>query len=201
MSLKNSLLAILNIGECHGYQLRQEIENRTGNTWNLNIGQVYTTLDRLVRDNLVASHPANEDGQIRYSITELGRTHLNEWLSHAVDPQAQAHDELAMKFSLAVTLPGVDVGSLITSQRIALLQHLQVLTTAKKQSDAHDVSQLAWILVLDSQIFNTEAQLRWLDHVEGLLQVTSARGLNPEFSLAATTTKRGRSSRNGVSNV
>ncbi|WP_084647081.1 PadR family transcriptional regulator [Parafrankia discariae] len=37
----------------YGYQLRAEFGSRTGSTWPLNIGQVYTTLRRLARAGLV----------------------------------------------------------------------------------------------------------------------------------------------------
>ena len=53
MSIRQAMLAILEQGPMYGYQLRAEFEQRTGETWPLNIGQVYTTLTRLERDGLV----------------------------------------------------------------------------------------------------------------------------------------------------
>ena len=47
MSVRNALLALLEQGPRYGYQLRAEFEHRTGGTWPLNVGQVYTTLSRL----------------------------------------------------------------------------------------------------------------------------------------------------------
>ena len=55
MSIRQAMLAILEQGPMYGYQLRAEFEQRTGATWPLNIGQVYTTLTRLERDGLVSS--------------------------------------------------------------------------------------------------------------------------------------------------
>ena len=49
MSVRQSLLAILDQGSCYGYQLRTEYERRTGAP-TLNVGQIYTTLERLERD-------------------------------------------------------------------------------------------------------------------------------------------------------
>ena len=70
MSVKHSLLAVLADGDRYGYQLRAEFEERTGATWPLNIGQVYTTLSRLERDGLV--EPAGQDAanHVFYRITE-----------------------------------------------------------------------------------------------------------------------------------
>ena len=192
MSVRHSILAILNLGDCHGYQLRAELESRTGDAWQINVGQIYGTLDRLERDGLVTSSDANSSGQIRYSITDAGRVEADVWLNSAVKPAAASRDDLAMKLALAVTLPGVEVLPILDAQRAAALSELQTLTTAKQSTDERNSKDLAWILVLDSQLFNAEAELRWLDHVEGLLNKSAARGLSPQIEIQTHTTKRGR---------
>ena len=50
MSIRRGLLALLAQEPMYGAQLRTEFESRTGGTWPLNVGQVYTTLSRLERD-------------------------------------------------------------------------------------------------------------------------------------------------------
>ena len=72
MSVRQSLLAILDQGPCYGYQLRAEFERRTGSTWPLNVGQIYTTLDRLERDGLVAKGETDDQGHVFYDITDAG---------------------------------------------------------------------------------------------------------------------------------
>ena len=49
-------------GPSTGWQLREEFEARTGEVWPLNVGQVYTTLQRLERDGLVESDGDGQDG-------------------------------------------------------------------------------------------------------------------------------------------
>lgn len=191
MSLKHSILAVLSIGDCHGYQIRQEIESRTGQTWQINIGQIYSTLDRLERDNLIVAEGPNPEGQIRYSITPDGKAEALEWLKAPVSQTTQIRHELAIKLALAVTLPGVDTELILQSQRISTLRNLQTLTTAK-MSASESPSDLAWLLILDSQLFALEAELRWLDHVEGLLLVSAARGLEAQNELNTKSSKRGR---------
>jgi DNA-binding PadR family transcriptional regulator len=191
MSLKHSILAVLSIGDCHGYQIRQEIESRTGQTWQINIGQIYSTLDRLERDNLIVAEGPNPEGQIRYSITPEGKAEALEWLKAPVTQTTQIRHELAIKLALAVTLPGVDTELILQSQRISTLRNLQTLTTAKMTA-SESPSDLAWLLILDSQLFALEAELRWLDHVEGLLLVSAARGLESQNELNTKSSKRGR---------
>ena len=73
MSVRHALLALLSEGPKYGLQLRQEFESRTGEVWPLNVGQVYTTLQRLERDGLVETDPASDEGPQRsFQITAAG---------------------------------------------------------------------------------------------------------------------------------
>jgi DNA-binding PadR family transcriptional regulator len=166
MSVKHSLLALLERGPAYGYQLRAAFESATGNTWPLNIGQVYTTLNRLERDRLVEALPENESGQRPYRITESGRHHLAGWFASPVQAADRPRDELTIKLALAVTTPGVDVADVIQRQRSATLRLLQEFTRLKA---AEDHAELAWRLVLESMIFRAEAEIRWLDHTEAVV--------------------------------
>src|SRR5207237_751497 len=86
MSIRHALLALLSEGPKYGLQLRHEFEARTGEVWPLNVGQVYTTLQRLERDGLVASDDdANDGPQKGYAITDDGAHELTEWLSTPPD--------------------------------------------------------------------------------------------------------------------
>ncbi|MEU6859427.1 PadR family transcriptional regulator [Glycomyces sp. NPDC046736] len=166
MSVKHSLLALLERGPAYGYQLRAAFESATGNTWPLNIGQVYTTLNRLERDDLVEALPENESGQRPYRITEPGRRQLAGWFASPVQAADRPRDELTIKLALAVTTPGVDVADVIQRQRSATLRLLQEFTRLKA---AEERAELAWRLVLESMIFRAEAEIRWLDHTEAVV--------------------------------
>ena len=88
---------------------------------------------------------------------------------------AGTRDERAIKLALAATLPGVDVASVIQTERTASQAQLQRLNRAQYAgSDQEGPEELAWALVVDSMIFATEAEVRWLDHVEQRLSKTAA---------------------------
>ncbi len=74
MSVRHSLLALLEEGPKYGYQLRAEFERRTGGTWPLNVGQVYSTLTRLERDGLVAGQGEDAEGHLVYALTPAATT-------------------------------------------------------------------------------------------------------------------------------
>jgi len=166
MTVRNALLALLEQGAMYGYQLRAEFERRTGATWPLNVGQVYTTLARLERDHLVEGTGVDEEGHVMYVATAAGREEVATWFTAPVARTQPPRDELAIKLALAVTVPGVDVGTVIQQQRSATMAALQDYTRLKRSSGDARPQDLAWSLVLDSLVFATEAEIRWLDHCE-----------------------------------
>jgi DNA-binding PadR family transcriptional regulator len=168
MSVRQALLALLDEQPMYGAQLRAQFERRTGGTWPLNVGQVYQTLARLERDGLVEpTGPADDEGRIAYRLTEPGRTASASWWTTPVDRTEAPRDELVIKLALAVTVTGVDVPAVVQAQRTQTLRQLQDLTRLKQRAD--DQQDLAWLLVLDNLVFASEAEIRWLDHVEARL--------------------------------
>ncbi|WP_104173952.1 PadR family transcriptional regulator [Arthrobacter sp. Y81] len=167
MSIRHSLLALLQDKSRYGYQLRVEFEDRTGSAWPLNIGQVYTTLDRLERDGLVRNDGGDGEGHVIYSITDAGRSEVVGWFQAPVGRGNPPRNELAIKLALAVTIPGVDVAAVIQAQRVASVKALQDYTKSRRDTSANQRrADTAWLLVLDSLIFQTEAEVRWLDLCE-----------------------------------
>ncbi|GLF96654.1 PadR family transcriptional regulator [Streptomyces yaizuensis] len=176
MSIRHGLLALLEHGPRYGSQLRTEFESRTGATWPLNVGQVYTTLNRLERDGLVAQSGEDDAGHALYVITDPGRAELRSWFERPVDRESPPRDELAIKLAMAVGAPGVDIRDVIQSQRRHTVRAMQDYTRLKAQALAAiegggtpERDDVAWLLVLEQLIFRTEAEARWLDHCEARL--------------------------------
>ena len=167
MSVKHGLLALLQRGPRYGYQLRAEFETATGGAWPLNIGQVYTTLTRLERDGLVRALPESDGGQRPYEITDDGHVEVTLWFASPISQNDRPRDELAIKLALALTTPGVNVRSVVQTQRTATMRTLQEYTRLK--STVTEDGDLAWRLVLDAMVFRAEAEVRWLDHCESSL--------------------------------
>jgi DNA-binding PadR family transcriptional regulator len=190
MSVRHALLALLEEGPRYGYQLRADFEARTGTTWPLNVGQVYTTLARLERDDLVVAEGDDGEGHQVYRITSRGRAEVSDWFSRPVTRTQPPRDELAIKLAIAVTIPGIDLGSVIQQQRSATISAMQDYTRLKRDVDGADRPDLAWGLVLDSLIFGAEAEVRWLDHCEARIrrQVGTAR---PDAASPAETSTPG----------
>ena len=103
MSIRHSLLALLSEGPKYGFQLRQEFEASTGDVWPLNVGQVYTTLQRLERDGLAESDDFDGDERQRNYPHHRRRVseELPQWLRTPPDLARPPRDELVIKVLVA----------------------------------------------------------------------------------------------------
>ena len=161
MSVRHALLALLSEGPKYGLQLREEFEARTGEVWPLNVGQVYTTLQRLERDGLVESDDTAADGpQKAFRITAGGEQELASWLRTPPDLASPPRDELVMKVLVAIRVPGVNVQDVIQVHRRYLVELMQQWTRIK---EAEADSDLSLALVVDAELFRLDAVVRWLD--------------------------------------
>jgi DNA-binding PadR family transcriptional regulator len=170
------ILALLAERPMHGYQLRGEFERRTGGTWPVNVGQVYTTLRRLERDGLVEPVADERAGDTDpYRLTSAGRELVGAWWTAPVERGAPERDELAIKLALAVGAPGVDVRRVVQAQRKESLRVLRDYTRMQARAAHDEQPDLAWELVLDHLVFGLEAEVRWLDHVQGRVESAARR--------------------------
>jgi len=142
-------------------RLQQEFETRTGEVWPLNVGQVYTTLQRLERDGLVESDEIGGDGpQKDFRITPAGLSELIGWLRTPPADGTPPRDELVIKVLVALQVPGIDVGDVIQAHRRHLVEMMQRYTHLKAEAAEGD---LALSLIVDAELFRLEGVVRWLD--------------------------------------
>jgi len=176
MSVRHALLALLSEGPKYGLQLREEFEARTGEVWPLNVGQVYTTLQRLERDGLVESDGDGEDGsqngpQKGFRITAAGAEELAGWLRTPPDMTSPPRDELVMTVLVALRVPGTNVQDVIQVHRRYLVELMQQWTRIK-ENEAEDDMSLA--LVVDAELFRLDSVIRWLDAADGRIKRAAA---------------------------
>lgn len=191
VSVREALLALLVDGQKHGYQLKTEFDEATGSTWALNVGQVYTTLQRLERDELVEpSDEKDDEGRISYELTDAGRVEVERWLTTPSSTQIASRDEASMRVLLSLATGAAPVLSVLSSQRDAAMSTLQTLTamkTDRQKAGTTPAGEMAWRLQLDRMIFLADAEIRWLDltesrlaAVEGVSSKTSDSSSKPE---------------------
>jgi DNA-binding PadR family transcriptional regulator len=172
VSVRHALLALLSEGPKYGLQLRLEFEADTGEVWPLNVGQVYSTLQRLERDGMVESDEVDAEGpQKRFRVTASGRDELDGWLRTPPDLSSPPRDELVIKVLVASRVPNVDVHAVIQAHRRYLVQLMQQWTHLKEDLGDRD---LGFALVVDAELFRLDSVIRWLDAADGRLKRASS---------------------------
>ncbi len=171
MSVKYGLLAVLERRSMHGYDLRRELEEELGPEWSVNYGQVYSTLERLLRDGCVVQSETVEGSEAPdrklYTLTPAGRSALRTWFLTPLDSTETRRSELFAKIVLGLT-SDVDIADIIQTQRKSELRRMSELTSLKEGRDRS--LDLAEILQLDMFILRTEAMIRWLDSAEAKIR-------------------------------
>ena len=190
MSVKLGLLALLAEEPMYGARLRAEFEARTGGTWPLNVGQVYTTLARLERDGLVEAvgrgcrgthrlppHPCRAGGG-RPVVALAGRPgdHTSRRAGHQARPGRHGGGGRR-----AASRPDPADGDAAASAEPDAPE-------AAGHRTATPTRDLAWLLVLENLIYAAEAEVRWLDHVEARLAREAGRPRRRAAGIPATDT-------------
>jgi DNA-binding PadR family transcriptional regulator len=114
MTLRHSLLAVLTLGPAYGYQLHGEVVERTRRDTPLNVGQVYSTLDRLRRDGFIGSAGITDDNLPLYELTDNG---IIEARMHLTEPDLADWHDMVERVLLALSLPGIHHEALLANYR------------------------------------------------------------------------------------
>ena len=171
MSIKYALLGILAEGDLHGYELKSSFDDKIGEFWSLNYGQIYSTLDRLEKEELVTYDRQVQDKRPDrkiFSITRKGRKELDEWLATPVNRVRALRDEFFVKLVfMDKTNPG-PILELIEKQKLLYLKHMNRLTHRKIafKKESKDLGGLATELLMDAGLFHAEADIKWLSLCE-----------------------------------
>jgi len=194
MPVKHALLALLTERDLTGYELKLRFERVLGDFWQLNSGQVYSTLDRLRREGFVARRtpstaiaPAPSTGQVvpddadaataraSFSLRPRGRVALEEWMAAPVTRLRPVRDPLFVK--LAFCGPEHVTTMLRTFAQEArrygeATETLRALVAREPMSHG---GRVRW-LVAEAARLSYQAQLDWI----AALRDVDARGDVPQ---------------------
>jgi DNA-binding PadR family transcriptional regulator len=162
VSLKYGILGLLAEQPLHGYDVKTRYEALFAGTWDLNIGQVYTTLQRLERDGLVTEVGERGDrGKQRYGLTAAGQTALQEWMHAPEEEPQQLRQDIYLKLLLISRMANGNLDGLLARQRRVYLQRLKDLGDLERQVRAQGRDDL--VLLIQGAMLHTEADLKWID--------------------------------------
>lgn len=174
MTVRHTLLGLLAQQPRYGYELRAAFTALAGGreNWEVTPAQIYTTLKRMLNSGMIQADdsPSSSSDKQFFSITAEGMTELKQWLESG-DHANPVQDTFYLKMMVSRDLPFVDSTHLINIQRAGLYRELHRVTRQRGELDSH--IDLARILLLDKAIMHLEADLRWLDMIEGRLDEIS----------------------------
>jgi DNA-binding PadR family transcriptional regulator len=148
----------------HGYEVKSRFEAMLGGSWEVNIGQVYATLQRLERDGLVrAAGERGDRGKLAYEVSEQGRAALETWLAQPDSGPQQLHEEIYVKLLLATRLANGDLGRLLARQKRSYLQRLRDLNRLEERARGDGRRDLARLV--RGALLHAEADLKWIDEL------------------------------------
>jgi DNA-binding PadR family transcriptional regulator len=148
--VRTAILALLAEGPRHGYQIIQDISERSGGAWKPSPGSVYPALSALQDEGLVDDEKV--EGRRVFSLTEAGRTHVGEraadlagvFDANSAGPEAEDVTDLR-QLLFGVGAAAVQVVSMGSPDQVAAAR--RVLQTARADlyrlladTDAEDAS-------------------------------------------------------------
>jgi DNA-binding PadR family transcriptional regulator len=155
----------------HGYDLRAAFEALVGGeaNWEVKPAQIYSTLDRLRENGFVQEEGVAQEGGPEkkiYALTASGIKELGRWFETGVEGEHQ-RDEFFVKLMLSMANKKASPHKVIQAQRARLYQDLHDQT--QRRNNADPGRELAQIFLLDKSIMHLDADLKWLDLIEGRL--------------------------------
>jgi len=164
VSLKYGVLGLLKEQPLHGYEVKNRFEAMLGGTWDVNIGQIYTTLQRLERDGLVRPVGHRGDrGKLLYELSPEGDKELHEWLAQPDSGPQQLHEEIYVKLLLATRIANGDLKGMLARQKRAYLQRLRDLN--RLEEGARRDGRIDLARLVRGALLHTEADIKWMDEL------------------------------------
>src|SRR5215207_3795636 len=117
MAVRDALLALLTAGPAYGFQLHGGLAARTGGRRDINVGQTYSTLERLSKQRLLEPAGSTDDGLPLHRLTTAGVSAAEAWLEGADAAGSDPWDETVDRVLIARSLPDCDADAVVAAER------------------------------------------------------------------------------------
>ncbi|MBI5549097.1 MAG: PadR family transcriptional regulator [Deltaproteobacteria bacterium] len=167
MSIDFAILGFLSWRPLAGYDLKKLIADSEFLPWSGNNNQVYTTLVKLHRDELVTvevQHQESLPARKTYSITEKGRASLRTWIISAPDtPQLRNSFLCQLAWADALQTAELDdlVGKYEHEVEMRLLVCREKIRREPPAPNRTARETFLWKMVHDNCVRAYEAELSW----------------------------------------
>lgn len=156
MSVRDGLLAILLLGPAYGSQLHAELAARAPHRGPVNVGQIYSTLDRLAKQRLLVVDGTTDDGLPLHRLTPPGRAAAEAWLREPVLTELPEWTEMLDQIVIGSSISPAETMTTarryrswftddLAEARRALGDASGGIRLAMLAREARDVAALAWL--------------------------------------------------------
>lgn len=163
MSVKYGILTLLFLQENHGYELKVELESLLSIKGKINPGQIYTTLDRLIRDQLVSSAGIDDQERKLYKLEAEGENELKKWLLEPV-PYYSTRDDFHFKWNCARKIHFDRENIMLEQQKAMIMKDVMELTKLKTELLIQGEEDK--YLLISGTLLHLEADLNWISQIE-----------------------------------
>lgn len=189
MAVRESLLCLLVAQQNYAFRLHHELVSRIPARAQLNVGQTYSTLERLQKAGLVAQTGTNDEGLPVYRATEAGRRAAHDWLQGADSTGADAAAETAERLLLTASIPDWDDLGLPSRANIHESERRRWLVRVERDHPANSGGISLWN---DLERRRAAAVIDWIDD---LIQPDRNTLETLERNISSAVRKRGRPSK------
>lgn len=175
MSLKHSILVLLERSPGSGYDLVQSFRQGIGNFWNASHQQVYRELAKLLKEKLVdveVQKQSDKPDRKVYRLTAAGRKALKKWIEAPAKPP-RVNDSLLIKVfggkhaGPAALLEEIERHRGFHQKQLAKYHEMEAQFRGMSKSEQEPY--LLPYLTLRRGILNEESWLKWEQEVRAAL--------------------------------
>lgn len=183
--IRHALLALLRDRTDYGYSLKHRFDRSVGRAWQLNVGQVYQTLQALARGGFVrevGSAPETSPCRRVYEITPKGGRALERWLKRPIVRVRPVREELLLRL---LCLPTSEYGGMAVEIDLleqAARQRVDELRLRRARLTRDGSPTPVEVLALAAEMLQETARVEWLAHCRTVLASWSTTAAVPRVS-------------------
>ncbi len=173
------ILGLLSHEELTGYEIKKRMDTTLKYFWSASYGSIYPALSDLVKRGLATKREDTENkrNKLIYTITEEGRSYLNEWLKMPIEKDELRYETLLKLFF--GNEQGAEQALLhIKSFEEKVKKELPYLLSAEqilRNCPADDTTHKYYLLTVQFGIKTYHAYLEWCEEAKKFLMETENR--------------------------
>lgn len=179
MSINYAILGLLEWKPMTGYDLKKVIQDLPFMYWSGNNNQIYKALVQLSDVDAVTNIVQHQDSlpsKKIYSITDTGRTMLNEWLLSSEQEAPEFKKMFLIQLAWAGRMPVEDIEVLLSKYEEVVSVHMIMKQEQKRRGkffpNRTPREIYLWEMICDNMISSYQSEIDWIKKVkEGLKNI------------------------------